>query len=139
MKFLKQYRIILAVFLLVLILVLIRTISPGRFKYDAVKWAEPSATGSNIIKEAQLDAMTGKKLLVDLGSEPVSDSRFGNITVRLDPGSILDKTNLKLIRKNRGPVVLYSEDISEVARIWMILSEMGVKDLYILSESADEK
>ncbi|HAX92797.1 MAG TPA: hypothetical protein DCY25_02420 [Bacteroidales bacterium] len=139
MKFLKQYRIILAVFLLVLILVLIRTISPGRFKYDAVKWAEPSATGSNIINEAQLDAMTGKKLLVDLGSEPVSDSRFGNITVRLDPGSILDKTNLKLIRKNRGPVVLYSEDISEVARIWMILSEMGVKDLYILSESADEK
>lgn len=139
MKFLKQYRIILAVFLLVLILVLIRTISPGNFKYDAVKWAEPSVTGSNIINEVQLDAMTGKKLLVDLGREPVSDSLFGNITVRVDPGSILDKTNLKLIRKNRGPVVLYSEDISEVARIWMILSEMGVKDLYILSESADEK
>jgi len=139
MKFLKQYRIILAVFLLVLILVLIRTISPGNFKYDAVKWAEPSATGSNILNEALLDAMTGKKLLVDLGREPVSDSRFGNITVRVDPGSILDKPNLKLIRKNRGPVVLYSEDISEVARIWMILSEMGVKDLYIPSGSADEK
>jgi hypothetical protein len=46
---------------------------------------------------------------------------------------------MKLIRKNRGPVVLYSEDISEVARIWMILSETGVRDLYILSESAGEK
>lgn len=139
MKFLKQYRIILAIFLLVLILVLIRTISPGNFKYDAAKWAEPSATGSNIISEAQLDAMSGKKLLVDLGTEPVSDSRFGNITVKMDPGSILDKPNMKLIRKNRGPVVLYSEDISEVARIWMILSETGVRDLYILSESAGEK
>lgn len=139
MKFLKQYRIILAVFLLVLILVLIRTISPGNFKYDAVKWAEPSASGSNLINEAQLDAMTGKRLLVDLGSEPVSDGRFGNITVRVDPGSILDKPNLKLIRKNGGPVILYSDDISEVARIWMILSEMGIKELYILSESADEK
>jgi hypothetical protein len=139
MKFLKQYRIILAIFLLVLILVLIRTISPGNFKYDSVKWAEPSATGSNIINEAQMDAMTGKKLLVDLGTEPVSDSRFDDITVKMDPGSILDKPNLKLIRKNRGPVVLYSEDISEVARIWMILSETGVRDLYILSESANEK
>ncbi|MFZ2341202.1 MAG: hypothetical protein WAW07_15950 [Bacteroidales bacterium] len=139
MKFLKQYRIILTVFLLVLILVLIRTISPGNFKYDAVKWAEPSATGSNMIDEAQMDAMTGKKLLVDLGTEPVSASRFGNISVKMDPGSILDKPNMKLIRKNRGPVVLYSEDISEVAGIWMILSEMGVKDLYILSESADGK
>ena len=139
MKFLKQYRIILAVFLLVLSLVLIRTISAGNFKYDAVKWAEPSATGSNIINEAQLDAMTGKKLLVDLGAEPVSGSRFGNITVKMDPGSILDKQNMKLIRKNVGPVILYSEDISEVAGIWMILSEMGVRDLYILSESANEK
>ena len=139
MKFLKQYRIILAVFLLVLTLVMIRTISPGNFKYDAVKWADPSATGSNIISEAQLDAMTGKKLLVDLGAEPVSDNRFENITVRIDPGSILDKPNLKLLRKNRGPVVLYAEDISEVAKIWMILSEMGIRDLYILSESASEK
>ena len=139
MKFLKQYRIILAIFLLVLSLVLIRTISPGNFKYDAVRWAEPSATGSNIINEAQLDSMTGKKLLVDLGAEPVSGSRFGNITVKMDPGSILDKQNMKLIRKNGGPVILYSEDISEVARIWMILSEMGVRDLYIFSESANEK
>jgi len=139
MKFLKQYRIILAIFLFVLSLVLIRTISSGNFKYDAVKWAEPSATGSNIINEAQLDAMTGKKLLVDLGAEPVSGSRFGNITVKMDPGSILDKQNMKLIRKNGGPVILHSEDISEVARIWMILSEMGVRDLYILSESANEK
>jgi hypothetical protein len=83
--------------------------------------------------------MTGKKLLVDLGEEPVSGSRFGNITLKMDPGSILDKQNMKLIRKNVGPVILYSEDISEVARIWMILSEMGVRDLYILSESANEK
>jgi hypothetical protein len=139
MKFLKQYRIILAVFLLVLILVLIRTISPGNFKYDAVKWAEPSVTGSNVIDVAQMDAINGKKLLVDLGAKPVADNRFGNITVKMDPGSILDKPYLKLIRKNRGPVVLYSENISEVARIWMILSEMGIKDLYILSESANEK
>jgi len=139
MKSLKQYRVILAVFLLVLILVLIRAISPCNFKYDAVKWALPSATGSNIITESQLDAMTGKKLLVDLGTEPVSGGRFGNITLRMDPGSILYKPNIRLIRKNRGPVILYSENISEAAKIWMILSEMGVKDLYILSASANEK
>ena len=139
MKFLKQYRIILAVFLLIFILVMIRTVSPGNFKYDAVKWAEPSATGSNIISEAQLDAMTGNKLLVDLGTEPVSGSRYESITVRMDPGSILDKPNIRLIYKNRGPVILYSENTSEVAGIWMILSEMGVKNLYILSESADAK
>lgn len=139
MKFLKQYRIVLAAFFLVFILVMIRTISPGNFKYDAVRWAKPSATGSNIISEAQLNALTGRKLIVDLGTEPGSGSRFGDNTVRMKPGSVLDKTNIRLIRKNGGPVILYSEDTSEAARIWMVLSEMGVKDLYILSESAGKK
>lgn len=137
MKSLKQYRIILAVFILVLTLVLIRTISPGNFKYDAVKWADPSATGSNIINEVQMDAMNGNKLLVDLGNEPVSISRFRDTSIRTDPGSILDKPYINLIRKNKGPVILYSEKIDEAAKVWMILSEMGIKDLYILAGSAD--
>jgi len=139
MKFLKKYRIILALFTLILILVLLRTVSPGNFKYDAVKWAEPSVTGSNIINEAQIEAMPGKKLLVCLGTEPVSGSRVGDITVKMDPGSVLDKTYLRQIRKNKGPVILFSEDISVAAKVWMILSEMGIKDLYILSESAKGK
>lgn len=139
MKFLKQYRIILSIFILVLILVLIRTLSPGNFKYDAVKWAEPSATGSNIINEAQMEAMTGKKLLVDMGTEPVSANRFGNTSVRMEPGSILEKPQIRLIRKNKGPVILYSDNISEAAKLWMILSEMGIKDLYILSGSTTEE
>ncbi len=137
MKSLKQYRIILAVFILVLTLVMIRTISPGNFKYDAVKWADPSATGSNIINEVQMDAMNGNKLLVDLGNEPVSISRFRDTSIRTDPGSILDKPYINLIRKNKGPVILYSEKIDEAAKVWMILSEMGIKDLYILAGSAD--
>ena len=139
MKYLKQYWTILAVFLILIIMVLIRTINPNNFRYDAVKWAKPSATGSNIIDEVHLDAISGKRLLIDLGTEPVSGSRFSNITVRMDPGSILDKPNMRLIRKNNGPVILYSENISDAAKIWMILSEMGIKDLFILSESENVK
>jgi len=139
MKLLKQYWIVLAIFILIIVLVLIRTFSTGNFRYDAVKWAEPSATGSNIIYEAQLDSMSGNKLLIDLGAEPVSDSRFSDITVKMEPGSILDKQNIKLIRKNRGPVILYSDNTSEAAKIWMILSEMGVKGLYILSDDGGNK
>lgn len=135
MKFLKQYWIVLAIFILIIVLVLIRTFSPGNFRYDAVKRAEPSAAGTNIIYEAQLDSMTGNKLLIDLGTEPVSGSRFRDITVRMEPGSVLDKQNIKLIRKNRGPVILYSGNTSDAAKIWMILSEMGVKELYILSDN----
>jgi hypothetical protein len=55
----------------------------------------------------------------------------------MDPGLILEKENLSLIRKNNGPVILFSEDSSVSARIWMVLSEMGMRNIYILQEQAD--
>jgi 3-mercaptopyruvate sulfurtransferase SseA len=57
----------------------------------------------------------------------------------MEPGSILEKPQIRLIRKNKGPVILYSDNISEAAKLWMILSEMGIKDLYILSGSTTEE
>jgi hypothetical protein len=134
-KLIKQYGIVLSVFLLVAALVLIRTFSHGNFRYDAVKWAEPSSTGSNILSEDQVTALDGEKLLIDLGKEAMAGNRFQDITVRMDPESVLEKQNLKLIRKNKGPVILFSDDISVSAKVWMVLSEMGVKDIYILSDA----
>jgi len=137
-KLIKQYGIVLSVSLLVAALVLIRTFSHGNFRYDAVKWAEPSLTGSNILSEDQVTALDGEKLLIDLGKEAMAGNRFQDITVRMDPESVLEKQNLKLIRKNKGPVILFSDDISVSAKVWMILSEMGVKDIYILSDSREK-
>ena len=50
----------------------------------------------------------------------------------MDPGSILAKENIRIIRNSKGPVILASGDITISARIWMVLSEMGLKDLFIL-------
>ncbi|MFH0841231.1 MAG: hypothetical protein V1903_01290 [Bacteroidota bacterium] len=138
MKFIKQYGIVFSVFLLVLLLVLIRTFNNRNFRYDSVKWAEPSAMGTNMLSEDQVNALDGKKLLVDLGKEAIDGSRFQDIIVKMDPELVLEKQNLKLIRKNKGPVILYSKDISVSAKIWMLLSEMGIKDVFILYEAGDK-
>ncbi|MCK7537140.1 MAG: rhodanese-like domain-containing protein [Marinilabiliales bacterium] len=57
----------------------------------------------------------------------------------MNPESILEKENLKLIRKNKGPVILCSDDSSVSARVWMVLSEMGIKNIYILQDKAQRR
>ncbi len=133
MKFLRQYWLVLSIILLTVILVLIRTYSHN-FRYDAVRWAEPSASRSNILTQDQIPGMSSDILLITLGSEAPAIEQLQNKILELNPKSILERTNLSLIRKNKGPVILFSEDNSVSARVWMVLSEMGIKNIFILQD-----
>jgi len=133
MKFLKQYWLVISIFLLVTLSVLIRTFSQNNFRYDSVKWAAPSALGSNILAEDQISALSGNKLVINLGNDAIISKQFRDITLEMNPESVLEKANLNLIRRNKGPVILSSDESSVSARVWMVLSEMGLKNIYILS------
>ena len=133
MKFLRRYWLVLSIALLAVILVMIRTYSHN-FRYDAVRWAEPSALLSNIVTEDQISDMSGDILLITLGNEAPPIEQLKNKILKVNPESILEKASLSLIRKNKSPVILYSEDNSVSARVWMVLSEMGIKNIFILQD-----
>jgi hypothetical protein len=135
MKFLRRYWLVLSITLLVVILVMIRTYSHN-FRYDAVRWAGPSALRSNIVTADQIRTMGSDMLLVVLGNEAPRIELPNDKILILNPESILEKTNLSLISKNRGPVVLYSDDNSVSARVWMVLSEMGIKNILIIQDTS---
>ncbi len=59
---------------------------------------------------------------------PSSDTLF------IAAGRLLDKENLKAIHTHQGPVLLVSDDPSISAKAWMILSQMGYRDLFVLTE-----
>jgi len=131
MKFLRHYWLVLSITVLAVILVMIRTYSHN-FRYDAVRWAEPSASRSNILTEEQIPGMSSDILLITLESATPAIEKLQDKILKLNPESILDKNNLALIRKNKGPVILYSDDNSVSAKVWMVLSEMGIKNIFIL-------
>lgn len=138
MKFLKQYWLVLSIFMLVICLVLIRTFNREQFRYDAVKWAESSIPGSNLVTEDKILQMDGEVLMIILGNASFSDRKIQVNTRTVDPGLLLEKENITLIRKNKGPVILFSDDSSVSARVWMVLSEMGMKNVYILQDDTDK-
>jgi 3-mercaptopyruvate sulfurtransferase SseA len=135
MKLLKQYWLILLILLPVTVLVLIRSLNSNSFRYDAVKWASPSADGSNLLTPDQVAGAGEGALLILLGDEAEAPARFAGQTVVISPADISGKENLKMIRKNEGPVILTSDDGSVAARVWMVLSEMGTENVYIVSDS----
>ena len=138
MKLLKRNWLILAILFLVVAMVLIRSFRQSSFRYDAVRWAAMSADGSNIISPDQIAPAGERVLLISLGNMSEVPAQFKEQTVMISPGEILAKENLKLIRKNRGPVIISSDDPSVSARVWMVLSEMGIKNLFVLSDQGAE-
>jgi len=57
----------------------------------------------------------------------------------IPPDSILNKNHSTQIMKHDGPVLLYSSDPGLSARIWMLLSQMGRRNIYILTDSTDNE
>jgi rhodanese-related sulfurtransferase len=132
MKFIKQYRLVILIFSLVILLILLRSFNHNIFRYDAVKWAEQSVLRSNILTEAQAGSIKGDKLFIALGNEVTVSKQFLDITLRIDPESILKKGNLAILRRNKGPVILVCDQSTVSAKVWMVLSEMGLKNIYII-------
>jgi len=138
MKYLKQNWLILTILALVIALVLIRSFRRDSFRYDAVRWAASSVDGSNLLSADQMAEADEQLLLISLGSTAEVPIQFKERSVMVPPGSILEQENIKMIRRNKGPVILSSIDASVSARVWMVLSEMGMKNIYILVDKGAE-
>lgn len=137
MEFLKKYKTILIIILPAVILVLIRAMGANHFRTDAKKLAEPSFSRSNIISSAMLSQVGGDKLLINLETETDYIELQSGKIINIPPDSILFKENLRMLRKHDGPVLLYSSDFGLSVRIWMLLSQMGIGDLFIFAEDIE--
>ncbi len=134
MIIIKKYKDIIAVVLIVLILVLIRTVGTSHFKNDAKKWAELSLSHSNIITPEQVGSLKGNNLTINLDNKMIPDEKITGDLRNIPADSILNKNILKSIIKHTGPVLIYSSQPDLSARIWMVLSQMGCRNIYILTK-----
>jgi hypothetical protein len=139
MKILKKYIIVIAISLPVLILITIKTFNTSGFKYDAKRWSVPSFDGSNLVSSSDTDSLQGDKLIVILDSTGNKEPDKSLLRVMIPPDAILQRKNLKLIREHKGPVLLCSADPSLSARIWMIISQTGLRNIYVLTTDKDNE
>ena len=138
-ELLKNYKVVLLVVVPILILVLIRSLSTNHFKTDAKKWAEPSVLQSNIITTEKYGSLSGNILIIHLDEKKIANTGIKGNEIEIVPDAILQSENLKKIKKNDGPVLLFSADPAISSRIWMVLSQLGCKNIFILTKEADNE
>jgi rhodanese-related sulfurtransferase len=139
MELLKNYKVVISVVLIVLVLVVFRSAGVNHFKSDAKKWAEPSFRQSNILTVDQAKLLRGNNLAINLDKDLTSISGIPGDIQNISADSILSKKHLSTIINHDGPVLLLSSDPGLSARIWMVLSQMGRKNIYILTSSTDNE
>lgn len=126
--------------LLILLLVIVRSSTSNHFKSDARKYAQPSFGHAVILSDEQIGQITGNRLFIFLDEGTAINSKKsaqGEILI-IPPADLLDKANLKKILNHKGIILLESEDPALSARIWMILSQMGRDNLFIVSDDEPE-
>jgi len=135
MQLLKKNIIPLAFVLIILLTVIFRSFWSVHFKSDAKKLARPSFIHSVIITQKLVGQIKGNKLfiLLDEGINTGNNDRLRGEILWIPADSLLEKKNRKKILDYKGVILLVSADPSVSARIWMILSQMGRKDMFIVS------
>ena len=121
-------------------LVVLRSLTGNHFKTDAELHARPSYNHSIVVTHQQVDVMPGNKLMINLDGEVNHPTGVENPTIEelhSDPELILNRGFRKRIMNFKGNVFLVSDDPSLSSGLWMILSQMGRKDLFIVSDNAD--
>jgi hypothetical protein len=105
------------------VLALIKSLSAGHFRNDALKWAGPSIDKSNLVTPGQLQRILQPVFLLNL----------------IEPEKLLTKESRKILDSQKGSIVLVSDDPGLSARTWMLLSQMGYRNLFILADSTDNE
>jgi anti-anti-sigma regulatory factor len=139
MEIIKKYGVVITVVLILLVLVFIRSFGINHFQNDAEKLAEPSISGSNIITPDQVVSLKGEKLVINLDKEITEECKVNAVVLNMSVDSILLKNNIRTIKRHAGPLLLCSSDPALAARIWMILSQMGISDIFILTSDNDNE
>ena len=139
MNLIKKYKEVIAVILIVLILVFFRSSGLNHFKPDAKKWAEASVTQTNTITIEQAGSLSGRNLIISLDKDLSPVSKLAGDIQYIPADSVLNEIHLTTIMKHEGKVLLYSSETGLSARIWMILSQMGFRNIYILTDRSDNE
>jgi hypothetical protein len=133
MNQIKNLKIVIFVIVVLLILVIVRNCDQNLFKEDVKTAVEAIDERSNLITLDRLQKISEPYLVIDLGSEARPDSFQFQHSMQIPFENLLDKANRTIFDEAEGDLVLFSSDIATASKAWMILNQLGYKNLFILT------
>lgn len=137
---LKNLKFILLALAILLILVIVRNSDRNIFRSDANAAIDATQNNSNLRSPDQLHQMKSQWLVVNIGNSDLPDSLHIENSIRIPFANLLDEVNRKILNEVKGDLVLYSADVATASKAWVILNQLGFKNVKILAtEKIPEK
>jgi len=136
MEKLKDLKIVLLVLLVVLVLVIVRSTGKNGFKQDAREAIEAVESNNFQVTLKELNGAENQYLIVDLsesGSAPIENS------VKLPLEKLLEESSLEKLKSTENKILLVSDDNSVAVKAWVILNQMGLKNVYVLANEENQE
>jgi hypothetical protein len=140
MNKLKNLKFIILALVILLILVLVRNSDRNIFRSDVKTAVDATQSNSNWLSPDQLHQMKSPWLVVNIGNSDLPDSLQVENSIRIPFGNLLDEVNRKILNEVKGDLILYSADVATTSKAWIILNQLGYKNVKILGlEEIPEK
>lgn len=129
----KNLKFVILIIVVLLILVIVRNSDQNLFKKDIKSAIEATQNNSNILSSDQLRQLKGPWMVVNIGNSDLPDSVQVENSMKIPFENLLDQTNRKILEGVNGDLILYSSDVATASKAWVILNQMGFKNVFILN------
>jgi hypothetical protein len=131
MEILKNFKIVLLILLAVLVLVIVKSTSKFTFKQDVQDIIAAIESNNFLVSMQDLKGSESQYLIVNLG-EP-GTSQFEN-SLKIPYEKLLEESYLQQLKETEKKILLWSDDNSVAVKGWVILNQLGFKNVLVLSE-----
>lgn len=131
---LKKYLPVVGIAVLILVLISIRYFSSDNFKPDAERNSGLALSGEFIITEAEYGKDQDSFAEVLIGDMSSSTDLAQSARLHIKSTDIIADETLQALKDINEPKLLISSDISISVRCWILLSQKGIKDIFVFSE-----
>jgi len=139
MNQLKNLKVVIFVIGILLVLVVVRISDQNLFKKDVKTAIEAAQNNSNMISFDQLRRQKNQWMLVNIGDSDMPDSIQVEHSMKIPFESLLDQTNREILEEVDGDLVLYSADVATASKAWVILNQLGFKNVFILDTGENQE
>lgn len=137
MSLMKNLMSILMIIMGLLVLVVSRNSDPNIFKEPVGKALEATQNNGNLITPDQVKLLSGSYLVIDLRSVAGRDSIQFQHRMQIPFEKILDRENRYVLDQTKGDLILFSDDAATASKAWVILNQLGYKNLRILTSNTN--
>jgi len=133
MKLLRDFKVVVFVLVILLILVVSRVSDQQVFKEKVAVAINEANDNRNVVTSDQLKKNVSPFVVIDLDGKVQQDTISGQPSVSIPFEKLLDHENRNILNNAKGDIILVAKEAATASKAWVILNQLGYKRVKILS------